>query len=113
MLGRREMVMKWARMQEGYNADAVLNAVYNLLQKHSVLKVLHQYGALAHASNLEEVQDLLEKCNENSGDKWEITTFQGFCILKRAMNLFISSCKFNGLRLNLFCLKNWLCIIKF
>jgi hypothetical protein len=89
--------MRWARVQESHNSDAVLNAMYNLLQKYSVLKVLHQSGALLYTNNLEEVQDLLEKCNENSRDQWEITMFQGFCILQKAMNLFISSsCKSNG-----------------
>jgi hypothetical protein len=90
------MVMRWARAQESHNSDAVLTAMYNLLQKYSVLKVLHQSGALLFTNNLEEVQDLLERCNENSRDQWEITTFQGFCVLQRAMNLFISSCKSNG-----------------
>jgi hypothetical protein len=96
LLSKRETVMKWARAQESHNSDALLNAIYSLLQKYSVLKVLHQSGALLYSNNLEDIQDLLEKCNETSGDKWESTTFQGFCILQRAMNLFISSCKSNG-----------------
>jgi hypothetical protein len=93
--------MRWARAQESHNSDAVLTAMYNLLQKYSVLKVLHQSGALLYTNNLEEVQDLLEKCNENSRDQWEITMFQGFCVLQRAMNLFISSCKSNGPHYNI------------
>lgn len=88
--------MRWARVQESHNSDALLNAIYSLLQNYSVLKVLHQSGALLYTNNLEEVQNLLDKCNENSKDKWEITTFQGFCILQRAMNLFLSSCKSNS-----------------
>jgi hypothetical protein len=93
--------MRWARAQESHNSYAVLTAMYNLLQKYSVLKVLHQSGALLYTNNLEEVQDLLEKCNENSRDQWEITMFQGFCVLQRAMNLFISSCKSNGSHSNI------------
>jgi len=104
LLRKRELVMQWIQRQENHNVKAVLDAVFSLLQKYSTLNVLHQSGALVH-SNSTEIQELLEKCNQGlTKDSWESITFQGFCILTKAMNLFYLAGKINGTHTIIICL---------
>ncbi|XP_059471700.1 zinc finger FYVE domain-containing protein 26 isoform X2 [Neocloeon triangulifer] len=96
LLRRRELVMSWIKKQEKLNAEVIQVAVLSLLSKYSPLKVLHQSGALLE-SNWDEIHKLLKSCKQDDtkSSSWESVTFQGYCIMIKAMNLFFSACKFN------------------
>ncbi|KAF4526270.1 hypothetical protein B566_EDAN010980 [Ephemera danica] len=90
LLERRATVVKWVQRHDKNCSQSVKCSVLEKLQKFSTLKVLHETGCLAN-SDKQAVENLLLKAKSNSVEDWEVTIFQGFCVITSVLQLISAS----------------------